>query len=1059
MKKKKNVLRKDFLMEIRGSLGRFLSIMCIVALGTSLFVGLTATEPDMISSGDTYADESRLMDIKVVSTYGLTEDDLASIERLPSIEAAEGSYSVDVLSRVGENMEVLHVMSDLEEMNQVAVTEGRLPKNENECLIDEVFLAATDYKIGDVVKLHSGTDAELSDSLKTDEFKIVGTGNSPLYFGEARGSSTIGKGTVAGFLVVQPEAFAMDVYTEVFAAVKNAEDAVAYTQEYEILLEDALEHLQLIQDVRCEIRRDNLAEEAMLQINDARNELNEKKKEAEELLQENEDKLDAASLELEMGKLQIDMGKIGIESGKAQIESGKAQIEAGKAELETGKEELAKYKEIYQQVMNPLKEEKAHMESELAELENSLSELMPEQQENVQASITALKDAIGELEGEITKVTSEFEAEMSAGEQQILDAEKLLKEKEAELAAAEKEIKASEHQLKTSESQISAGRHEIEDGRADLNDARQEMEEQIAEGEAEIADAEKEIADLELPVWYIFDRSSIPEYESFGDNAARIGALSIVFPGMFFLVAALISLTTMTRMVEEQRVQIGTLKALGFSDFAIVKKYLYYALAATLSGSLAGVLIGEKLFPYVIILAYKITVYKHLPYILIPYRWGYAIIATLIAAACTGGATILSCYKELLSQAAILMRPEPPKVGKRTLIERIPFVWKHLNFTWKSSLRNLFRYKKRFFMTLFGIGSCMGLLMVGFGLRDSITCIADYQYGELQLYGSSVYLSDDMEKEQRDEIESFLDSHKKISHYTNAHMSNLSLANDEEEIDGYLMVLEDLTEIDEFFIYRDRRTKARYTLNDDGVILTEKAAKLLGVKAGDQIIISEEGRNEQKVRVAAVSENYAGHFLYMTSSYYKELYEEEAFYNNILIKVKDGVTDDELGRIGEEILEFEDILNVQYTKDQSAQLNGMIVALDKIMILLIIVAGMLSFVVLYNLNNINITERRRELATLKVLGFYNKEVAKYVYRENVLLTFLGVLVGCVAGRLLHYFTIITVEVDVAMFGREVSLFSYGICALFTIGFSVLVNGMMYFKLKKIDMVESLKSVE
>lgn len=1059
MKKKKNVLKKDFLMEIKGSLGRFLSIFFIVALGVSLFVGLTATEPDMISSGDTYADENRLMDIKVVSTYGLTQKDLDGVKRLPSVEEAEGSYSTDLLCSVGDNMEVLHVMSFTEEMNQITVTQGRLPKTEKECVIDEVFLAATEYEIGDELELKSGTEAEISDSLKGDVFTIVGACNSPLYFGEARGSSTIGKGTVGGFLILLPEAFAMDVYTEIFVTVKGAQDAMAFTEEYDLLVEEALEHLQLIQDVRCEIRKDDLAEDAQLQIDDARNELNEKKNEAEKLLQENEDKLDAAALELELGKLQIETGKIGIESGKAQIESGKAQLEAGRVELEAGKAELIKSKEIYEQIMEPLRSEKENLETQLTDLENSLNDLMPEQQEEVRNVIQSLRDGISELEGEIRTITSEFEAEMAAGEQQMIEAEQVLKEKEAELLAAEKELLAAEKKLKDSQAQLSSGSNEIASGREELDDARKEMESQIADGEDKIREAEEEIAELEMPVWYIFDRSSIPEYEGYGDNAERIGALSVVFPGMFFMVAALISLTTMTRMVEEQRVQIGTLKALGFSDFSIIKKYLYYALAATLGGSLFGVLVGEKLFPFVIIAAYKMTVYKHLPYILIPYRWGYALMAAFIAVLCTGGATILSCYRELLSQAAALMRPEAPKIGKRTLVESVPFLWKRLNFTWKSSIRNLFRYKKRFFMTLFGIGSCMGLLMVGFGLRDSITSIADFQYGELQLYGSSVYLSDSMKDEQRTELEHYLKGNRKIDHYMSAHMSNLTLSNGEEETEAYLMVAGDLSVIDEFFVYRDRKSKERYELNEEGVILTEKASKLLGVKAGDEIFISNEGKNEEKVRVASVCENYAGHFLYMTSSYYEKIYEEEITYNNILIKTEQGVSDQELEKIGEEILEFEDILNVQYTTDQSAQLNGMVVALDKVMILLIVVAGMLSFVVLYNLNNINITERRRELATLKVLGFYNMEVAKYVYRENILLTFLGVLVGCVAGRLLHYFTVITVEVDVAMFGREVSLFSYVICAIFTVGFSVLVNWFMYFKLKKIDMVESLKSVE
>ena len=1072
-KPKKNALRKDFFMEIRKSMGRFLSIFLIVALGVSIFVGISATQPNMISSGDKYNDENKLMDIKVVSTYGLTEDDLDVIGRLPAIESAVGSYSVDVLCEADDNMKVLHVMSHTEDMNLVTVVEGRLPKDADECLVDQDFLDATEYEIGDTIELVSGSDSELTETLQNTELKIVGSGNSPLYYSFDRGSSTIGNGSVSGFLIVDPEAFVLEVYTEIFATVDGADDVLSFTDEYDELLDKALEQIELIQNVRCEVRRDALAQEAQLLIDDARKELEEKRKEAEDQIQENEDKLNAAELELNLGKIQIETGKIGIESGKAQIEtskaqieSGWAQIESGKAELESGKEELEQYKTIYNQVMDPLKEEKANLESQLDELEASLEGMDEEQKETALETINSLRSTINSVNEEIESVTSQFEEEIAAGEKQIAESEALIKEKEAELRAAEKEIEAaekelaaSEQQLKDSESQIKSGESEIESGKSQLEDAKKEMEAQLAEGEEEIDKAEDEIANIDLPVWYIFDRSSIPEYSGFGDNAERIGALSIVFPSIFFLVAALISLTTMTRMVEEQRVQIGTLKALGYSNMAIMKKYINYALLATIGGSIFGILIGEKLFPYVIISAYYMTVYIHLQYVLIPYELKYAITATLVAVLCTVGAAIFSCYKELVAQPAVLMRPEAPKIGKRTLIERIPFVWKHLNFSWKSSLRNLFRYKKRFFMTLFGIGGCMGLLMVGFGLRDSITSISDHQYGELHLYDNSVYLSDSMDDEEREELETYLSDNNDINAFMNVKMSSITSGYGEEEVDAYLTVIDDLKTAEEFFVFRNRKTKAGYELTDDGIIITEKAASLLGAKAGDVILLSEEGKNQKKVEITAVCENYAGHYIYMTSELYEELYEEEPFYNCVLLKADDDTTTAEIEKISEKILEFEDILNVQYTANLKGQLEGMLVALDKVMVLLIIVAGMLSFVVLYNLNNINITERRRELATLKVLGFFDLEVANYVYRENILLTFLGVLVGCVVGRFLHYFTITTVEVNMAMFGREVSLFSYAMCALFTIGFSAFVNWIMYFKLKKINMVESLKSVE
>ena len=1029
---KKNALRKDFFIEIRKSMGRFLSICLIVMLGVSLLVGIHATEPDMVLSGDTYADANKLMDIKVVSTYGLTEDDADVIERLPAIESVEGSYSTDVLCETQDDKKVIHVMSETEGFNLVTVEEGRLPKNEKECLVDKDFLTAENYKIGDKIIFESGSDAELTDTLVQEEFEIVGSGTSPLYFSFDRGSSTIGNGSVSGFVVVAPEAFTLDVFTEIYVMVDGAKEALSFTEEYEELVEDAIEQIQLIQNVRCEVRRDNLAKEAQLEIDNARKELQTKKQEAEDEISKNEEKLEDAELDIKIGK--------------AQIESSKQQLESTKAMMQMITEKLSAVKSDYNAQIDKLEEEKEALENQIAQAQQEAEKLEDGiAKETALAAIHAMQASLDAINQEIFGLLGEAEAEFFSIEKEIL-------QYEAEIIQGEKELAKAEKQLANAQKEVNSGKDQLEE-------AKDEMESQIADGEAQIDEAEEEISKIETPVWYVFDRSAVSEYQGFGDNAARIGALSIVFPTMFFLVAALISLTTMTRMVEEQRVQIGTLKALGYSKFAIMRKYLSYALIATLVGSVSGVLIGEKLLPYVIIDAYYKTVYNNIPYILIPYRLGIGVIALVIAAICTGGATLASCYKELAAQPAVLMRPEAPQVGKRTWIERILFLWKHLNFSWKSSLRNLFRYKKRFFMTVFGIGGCMGLLMVGYGLRDSISSISSLQYGQLQLFDCSVYVSDDMEQEDREELYEYLENHRDITNYMDASMVSVTTQYEEEEIDAYMYVIGDLEEGTEFFVYRDRKSKEQYELTDEGIIISEKTANMLGADVGDTILLTESGMNEHKAEIIAICENYVNHYIYITEELYEELYGEKPFQNNILIKAKEDVSLSKLNKIGEQILTYDNILNVQYTENLVGTLDGMLVALDQVMIFIILFAGLLSFVVLYNLNNINITERRRELATLKVLGFYNGEVAMYVYRENILLTFFGILMGCLFGRFLHHFTIVTVEVDMAMFGRDISLQSYLTCAAFTIGFSIIVNIFMYFKLKAINMVESLKSVE
>ena len=561
-----------------------------------------------------------------------------------------------------------------------------------------------------------------------------------------------------------------------------------------------------------------------------------------------------------------------------------------------------------------------------------------------------------------------------------------------------------------------------------------------------------------MPEWIIYDRSSLSEYTGFGDNADRMKNIGEVFPVLFFLVAALISLTTMTRMVEEERTQIGTMKALGYSKWPIMSKYVYYALLATVGGSVFGALIGEKVFPWVIIRAYEIM--YHIPNLEIPYNLQFALIATGAAVFCTMAATLASCYKELSETPASLMRPPAPKQGKRVLLERVTFIWKHLSFTWKSTIRNLFRYKKRFFMTIFGIGGCMALMLVGFGIRDSVTNIAVLQYGELQLYDGMVILNEDASDPQIEELEEFLSENPKASEKLPAVMKKVKMtsssASGNQEV--YLVVPENLDDFSKFFVLRDRRTKTPYTLDESGIVLAEKTAKQLGAGVGDTVEIVEDNGKNKEAKVSAICENYVSNYAYMAPGMYKELYGDEAKYNSIFFMTPEHDSAS-ASQLGQEALKYKGALSVSYTGSVMNEVNDMLSSLDTVIVVLITSAGMLAFVVLYNLNNININERKRELATFKVLGFYDKEVSAYVYRENILLTLIGAAVGSGLGTILHRFVIVTVEVDAAMFGRNIEPLSFVYSILFTFAFSLFVNGVMYFKLKKIDMVESLKSIE
>lgn len=1281
---KKAALKKDFWMEIKKSRGRFMSLFLIVALGVSFFAGIRSSEPDMRLSGDVYFDEERLMDLKVVSTFGITEDDIRELSALESIQKVEGGYSVDVLCNVNDHQKVMHVMSILPTMNHITVEEGRLPENEKECLVDSDFLEKNDYKVGQTIRLTSGSiDRELADSLKHDTYTIVGAGSSPCYISFSRGSSQVGTGEVSGFIAVRPEEFAMEVYTEAYAFVKGAAGEVAFTEDYDAKIERAEDEIGSIKKMRCEARYDEIVSEAEGKLNEAKEELADGRAEAAKELAKAAQKIADGEQALQDGMFQIsdgrkqlkdarelltakqkelDDGRKEYASGLRQYESGRKEFEKqekdfyanlperqkaiadGEAEMEAklaeGRAELDKQWEQYRQMENALNETKkalaelqkqlddakedeaaawvmeqmkaklpemkegirqleeeldrkrselagkqkayeglaeaknaagselqaaentlealykerdaltsegaevpetlihqitdaeaalagkqaayneaaksaADAENEIKNLETQIQEgekalqflngqiekienAKPEDLDELAGIIAGLKDQIRKLEelletqdalkeyrAQLEAGEQEFEAQAAAGRAQIADAKKQLADGEQALKDAKKKLGDSRRQLDAAlrkledgQRQINQGWKELQtnkkklddaeleikendvtlaEGKEEYEDKKQEAEEKFAEAEEEISKAEKDIAEIEKPVWYIMNRSMLPDFSSYGDNAERMRAIGKVFPVLFFLVAALISLTSMTRMVEEQRTQIGTLKALGYDKLSIAGKYLNYALLATIGGSIVGVLFGEKVFPFIIIFAYKIM-YQHMPQIVIPYNLSYAVMATLAAVACTFLATLFSCYKELASTPAVLMRPPAPKEGKRILLEHIPFLWKRFNFTWKSTFRNLIRYKKRFFMTVFGIGGCMALMLVGFGLKDSIYCILDYQYGVVTEYDGSVYLDEEASPSGKEALKDYFRTNADVAATAEVKLKMIDVKSGKITKSPYITVVENEEEFRKLVHLQNRTTKEKLSLSDDGVIINEKLAKMLNVEAGDEITLLNDETGDKKVKITGICENYLGHYVYMNEAVYEKLYGEKPDYNSIYFELKEEDTD-ALNRIGEDVLAYPDVLNIAYANSMHDRLDDMLKSLNLVIVVLIISAGALAFIVLYNLNTINITERQREIATLKVLGFYDNEVSAYVYRENILLTFVGALAGCGLGWLLHRYIIVTVEVEEIMFGRRIDLTSYLYSLFFTVGFSVIVNLVMHFKLKKINMVESLKSVE
>lgn len=1092
-------LRKDFYIEIKKTLNRFLSIFFIVALGVAFYAGIRSTEPDMKLSGDLLYDESNLMDIRILSTLGLTEEDLNAILGVEGVSEAYGSYTADFISFKDSNQYVVKVFSSLgsmsndtevpglmsndtnmlQLMNKVTVKEGNAPKYPDECLIDARYLELTGLKIGDKIKLKSGNESKLTDTLKYDEFTITGSGTTPYYLARSQGNSSIGNGTVAGFLMLHEDAFTLDVYTEIYITVSGARELTSYSDAYQNKVDEVTERIKnQIQDARVEAYYLEIMDDANEVLNEAKEELKDAETKAEEELKEAWQKIEEAEQEIKDGKAEIennekkiedgykeleDFGKL-LTDGKQQLEIGKSELAASKAVYETGKttyeEGLEKYKNGIAE-LNQGKDELTQAEASLSyiedpaslELANETIKYQREELEKAEASLAATNQILTETKNSLDSAVESIKA----GEDKINQSEQEIKENEKKIEDARAELKKGEIELAKAKADIAKGEEELNQGKSDYTEAKDEADIKIADARKEIAEAEEEIGKIKKPQWYVLDRNYLQSNAEFGQDAERIGAIGTVFPVIFFLVAALVSLTTMTRMVEEQRTQIGTLKSLGYSKISIASKYIVYAFLATLSGSIFGGIIGSKVIPTVVINAYKVM-YVNLDTIVVKINWFYFVSASVIAVVCVGAATIFACYKELAASPAELMRPAAPKQGKRVFLEKITFIWNRLNFTWKSTIRNLIRYKKRFFMTVFGVGGCMALLLVGFGLKDSIFSIVDLQYNSIRIYDGLITLENDASEEEILEVENFIKEQNIIEQDMFVYEASVQVYAEGLEKDAHLTIPEELDSVSDYFVLRDRISDERYQLSDTGVIISEKLAKLLNVKAGDLITMEDKDSVRVEATIDAVSENYVMHYVFMSPALFNTLYQKEVEFNQIAYKAPHLASDmEEL--MAEQILLLKGVSNHTFMKQTAKSFEESMGNFDVVIWVLIISAGGLAFVVLYNLNNINITERKRELATLKVLGFYDMEVSEYVFRENIILTGIGILVGVILGIFLHRYVIITAEIDLVMFGRNIGMFSFIKSILLTILFSSLINFSMYFKLKKVDMTSSLKSVE
>ena len=1099
----RNRLVTDTLREVHHTFPRFLSLLVLSALAVCFLAGLRATAPDMKLSADAYFDQQNLMDLHIASTLGLTQEDVDAIAEEEGVASVQGAYTIDALVPMDNQEMVVKVLSYSGEgdVNQPALVEGRLPEGEDECLVEPLFLELSGLSIGDTISLDTG-EGDYADALSVEEVTIVGTANSPLYIALDRGSSTLGTGSVDAFLILPVESFTMDYYTDAYLLAEGASELETYSDEYEELVDQLAQQLEPLSKERSALRYD----EASQAISDAEEELAQAEEEANQQLTDAEaeitssrQELDDAKKQMEDAKKQLDSGEAQYAAGMEQLESGWQALDAASLELEDGKEQYEQGQTAYQAALALYQIQAAAVERQLetqAELEASTQARTQATQAALQAATeAALEDPLSYMEvynrvyeetyqsvydtayaqayAQAQENSSQWQ-ELQTSKAQLDQTKAQLDAAKAQLNQGEIEYRAGVRQLESSQRQLEASREELDQGWEDYEtglqqwedgekayqegyesytQSRQEAEDQLKDGRKEVEQAKRDLTLMEDGEWYILDRNTNTGYVSYSMDADRIANLAAVFPLIFFLVAALVSLTTMTRMVEEQRTTIGGLKAMGFSRGSIAIKYVGYGFLSSVIGAVLGLAVGLTLLPWIICTAWSAM------YTIGDIHYSFEAATSLLAAGAAVGtvtlAALLACFSTLAATPAQLMRPKAPPVGKRIFLERITPLWRKLSFHYKITLRNLFRYQKRFWMTVAGIGGCAALIVTAFGVRGSIMGVMEEQFDVLYHYSAQVGLVDEITPLELEEVEDTLSESGLVDDSLACRVETVTAQSESYTLDCYLQTTPSQEELSRFVELRHRTDDVPVTLPDDGAVITEKMASLLGVEVGDTITL--DGESRVTITVADITEHYVQHYIYVSDTYYETLFGEAPTANTVLVDFP--VEESGAGELESQLVSLDGVSSLTLLSDTADTFSSSMESVDYAVILIIFCAAALAFVVLMNLTNINITERLRELATLKVLGFYNREVSAYIYRENAILTVFGVLAGMVLGKFLHQWLILTVEVDMVMFDRVLDLSSYLWAAVLTVVFSLAVNLTARRKLRDLDMVEALKSVE
>ena len=1065
----KSMMKRNTFREIKKSFGRYFAILAIVALGVAFFSGLKITQSVMVHSADVYLKDLQFYDYRLVSTLGFTEENVEALAEKEDVRAAEGAISAEVLYKdAGENERVIKMHSITEKVNKLKLIAGEMPQSADECVVDSALFS--EDAIGSELVLSENNTTDDLDKFAYKEYTITGLVQSPCYIQFERGNTSIGNGRISGFAYILKDGFAVDYDTEIY--IKFDEDYDIYSDEYDSYMDAKEADWEAYTKEQADIRYEKIVKDAQDELDEKKEELEEKRAEAEAELESAKQQLTDGETEISDGKNQIASAKTELSAKASELQTGKDALSSKAAELESASQQisgqesaLAAKKAEYEQGLNAYlaaKQQVTDQRNSLEAAKAQLTENTPGYEEmlaQIEAGLTEVAGAEAELNAKNAELEaaagqlSSAESQLAAAKQQIEDGKNALAAAEAELTDGENQLAAAKEQIEEKEDQLEAAETELADGLLQYQENQSEFDEQMQDADDQIADAQSKIDEIEKPETYVLDRNTNVGYVCLKNDSGVVKGIANVFPVFFFLVAALICMTTMNRMVEEQRTQIGVLKALGFSEGKIMGKYLFYSGSAAISGTLIGYVLGIHFFPLVIITAYGI-VYK-MGGIYYVSDLPLALVSLTVAVFCSVGTTWLSCHKELKEVAADLMRPKAPKAGKRVFLEHVPFIWKRLKFLQKVSVRNIVRYKKRFFMMVIGISGCTALLVMGFGVRDSVVAVADQQYEEIQLYDIGVTLKAGKMPGEANlkSLDSVLENENAAGMY--AMEKTIDLVTDKGTKSIHMVAVENPDEVGDFISLHTKKQEPIAYPKEGEAVLSKKVAETYAVKKGDTILLRDSDNNEMHLKVTGICENHIYNYVYIApESYEKQI--GDVVFKNMYVRLPDA---SDIHEVSAALMKADGVTAVTVNSDMLSRISQMMSCMNYIVIIIIICAGALAFIVLYNLNNINITERVREIATIKVLGFYPKETASYVFRENMVLTAIGCGLGLILGKWFHRFVMGEIQIDMVSFNVQINAVSYLFSVLLTMGFAWIVNCMMTGKLERINMAESLKSID